>query len=432
MIAGNQYQEQTMDFAKITNRVKAILTTPRTEWPLIAAEPASIGGLYATYIAILAAIPAIAGFIKNSLIGYSLLGMNVRTPVISGIAHTVVSYLVSLLVVYVVALIINALAPTFGGHEDNVQALKTTAYAWTAAWVAGIAVIIPWLGVLITLAGVVYAIYLLYLGLPLTMKCPPEKAAAYTAVSVIITIVLSWIVAVVVAAIVGTAMFGGAAMGGVRVSGHDGAEVSSLANNGMLAQVAAMSQRAQQAGHELETAQKSGDQGAQRAAVGKMMGAVSGSGDVQALSPDQLKAFLPARIGGMARSNLSASRNSAMGLQVSQASANYGTAGGASISVEIADTGSAKGFMAMDAAVAPEHEEQTDRGYDKTYISDGRMVHEKWDAQDRQGEYSVVLGQRYRVGASGQVDSLDQLKSAVQTIDLKKLEALKDAGVSAN
>src|SRR3546814_5811878 len=78
---------------------------------------------------------------------------------------------------YVVALSINALAPTFGGRKDQLQAVKVIGYAWTAAWVAGIATIVPWLGWLVVLAGGIYSIYLLYLGLPHTMKCPPEKAA---------------------------------------------------------------------------------------------------------------------------------------------------------------------------------------------------------------------------------------------------------------
>ena len=151
-----------MDFAKTTERVKAILTNPRAEWPVIAAEPASIGSLYTGYIAILAALPAIAGFIKGSLIGYSMLGITARQPIAAGIGTMLLTYLLALAVVYVMALIINALAPSFGGRQDSVQALKTIAYAWTAAWVAGIAVIVPWLGTLIALAGAIYAIYLLY------------------------------------------------------------------------------------------------------------------------------------------------------------------------------------------------------------------------------------------------------------------------------
>lgn len=197
-----------MNLAKLTDRVKAILTTPKSEWPPLAAEPASVGSLYTGYIMILAALPAIAAFIKSSLIGYDLLGMTMRLPIMSGLAHAVASYLVSLLVVYVVALVIDALAPTFGGEKNRVQALKATAYAWTASWVAGMAIIIPWLGWLIALAGVVYAIYLLYLGLPPTMKCPPERAGAYTAVSVILAIVLSWVLGMIIAAVIGSSMPG--------------------------------------------------------------------------------------------------------------------------------------------------------------------------------------------------------------------------------
>src|SRR3546814_2366864 len=59
-------QELTMDFGKIIERVKAILTTPRTEWPTAAAEPATVQGLYTGYIAIVAALPIIAGFLKRS------------------------------------------------------------------------------------------------------------------------------------------------------------------------------------------------------------------------------------------------------------------------------------------------------------------------------------------------------------------------------
>lgn len=214
-----------MNLAKLTDRVKAILTTPKTEWPLLAAEPANVGGLYTGYIMILAAIPAIATFIKSSLIGYDLLGVTMRIPMLSGLGHAIATYLVSLLVVYLVALIIDALAPTFGGEKNRVQALKATAYAWTATWVAGAAIIIPWLGWFIVLAGVVYAIYLLYLGLPPTMKCPPERAGAYTAVSVIVAIVVSWLLGMIVAAVIGSPM-GNAALDGARAIQPTSATVS--------------------------------------------------------------------------------------------------------------------------------------------------------------------------------------------------------------
>src|SRR3546814_72192 len=127
------------------------------------------------------------------------------------------------------------------------QALKTVAYAWTASWVAGIAVIVPWLGWLIAVAGAVYAIYLLYLGLPHTMKCPPEKAGGYTAVSVIIAIVLSWIVGAIIAGVIGTAAMTGAAM-----SGSNSSDNVTIDGNSALGKLAAMGQRAEQASKAME------------------------------------------------------------------------------------------------------------------------------------------------------------------------------------
>src|SRR3546814_14375792 len=129
----------------------------------------------------------------------------------------VFSYVLSLVMLYVVALIINALAPTFGGRKDQLQAVKVIVYAWQAAWVAGIATIVPWLGWLVVLAGRLYSIYLLYLGLPHTMTCPPEQAAGYPVVTGIIAVVRCWIMAMLVAATPGSSRMGhgGAARVGV-------------------------------------------------------------------------------------------------------------------------------------------------------------------------------------------------------------------------
>jgi len=412
-----------MDFGKIIDRIKNILTTPKTEWPVIAAEPATVNGLYTGYIAILAALPAIASFIKGSLIGHSLFGVTVRSPVGMGIVGMILQYLLALVLVYVMALIINALAPTFGGKKDMVQALKTITYAWTASWIAGIAVILPWIGVLILIVGLVYAIYLFYLGLPSTMKCPADKAGGYTAVSIVITVVLGWIFALIVGSVVGTA-----AISGAHISNSSG-DVT-IDSNSALGKLAAMGQRAEQAGKEMEAAQKSGDAAAQHDAMGKMMGAVSGtSGTVEALAPDRIKAFLPDSLGDLKRTSMSAERNNAMGMQISQASADYRGDNNQHISLEVSDTGGAKGFMAMAAAMAPEEEKQTEHGYEKTYTADGNLVHETWDDQSKSGEYSVVVGKRFTVKATGNTDSIDQLKQAVASIDLGKLESLKDAGV---
>ena len=96
--------------------------------------------------------------------------------------------------------------------------------------------------------------------------------------------------------------------------------------------------------------------------------------------------------------------------------------------LEITDLGSAKGLMGL-AGLVGESDKQTDHGYDKTYKQDGRLISEKWDSQNKSGEYSIVLGQRFSVKVSGNADSIEQIKGAVASINLSGLEALKDQGV---
>jgi hypothetical protein len=177
----------------LVERVKRILMTPRSEWEVIDAEQTTPAELYTRYIVPLAAIGPIA-----QLIGYSVFGVSVpfvgtyRVPIGSAITQALVSYLLTLAGTYVLALIIDALAPIFNGQRSQIQALKLAAYSLTASWVAGIFALIPGLRIL-TLLGL-YSLYLLYLGLPVLMKTPREKALGYTVVVIIAAIVLSLII----------------------------------------------------------------------------------------------------------------------------------------------------------------------------------------------------------------------------------------------
>jgi hypothetical protein len=183
----------------LMDRAKKILLTPKDEWPVIDTEQASVGSLYTGYIIPLAAIGPIA-----SIIGWSLFGMrlpfvgSMRIPIGFGIRNALISYVLGLVGVFVLALIIDALAPTFGGQKNQIQALKVAAYSYTAAWVGGIFGLIPALAILGLLAGL-YSLYLLYLGLPVLMKAPQEKAAGYTAVVIVVALVLYFVIGIIVA-----------------------------------------------------------------------------------------------------------------------------------------------------------------------------------------------------------------------------------------
>jgi len=190
----------------LIGRVQRILLAPGAEWPVIAAEADTTAGIYRNYILVLAALGPLAMFVKSTLIGYQVAFLgSYRVDFFDGLVALLVGYGLSLIAVYVFALIINALAPGFGGQKDPLLALKSASYAMTAAWIAGIGQILPIIGALVMIAGAAYSIYLLYLALPVTMKTPPDKAVACTAVSVIAAMLLFWLVAAIAGSLMGRA-----------------------------------------------------------------------------------------------------------------------------------------------------------------------------------------------------------------------------------
>src|SRR6185503_2323160 len=192
----------------IVDRVKNICLRPKDEWAVIAEEPASPGKLITGYVAPLAAIGAVAGLIGRSLVGVTLpFGGTIRVPLSTGIVTSVVTFVMAIVGVFVLSLIINALAPTFNGEKNSTQALKVAVYSYTPAWVAGVLHILPALGALSFLAAL-YGLYLLYLGLPRLMKSPADKAMGYTAVVVVCAIVLTLVIGAVVGLTTSAGAFG--------------------------------------------------------------------------------------------------------------------------------------------------------------------------------------------------------------------------------
>jgi hypothetical protein len=193
-----------MDLNKVIQRARSLLVSPRTEWPVITSEPATVADLYRDYFMIMAAIPPVCEFVKVSLLGYAWHGFRVyRRGIGIGLAAAIIEYVLLLIAVYVLAVIIESLAPNFGGQPNRVQALKVAGYSYTASWVAGFAQILPGLYGLFALAGAIYSVFLLYLGLPGTMKVLPEQAGGYTAVIAIIAFVVGWVIALITGGVTG-------------------------------------------------------------------------------------------------------------------------------------------------------------------------------------------------------------------------------------
>lgn len=365
-------------------RVKNILLTPSTEWPVIAAERSTPGAIYLRYVAPLVAIGVIATFIGQTVIGTSLGPLGVaRVGIAAGLAHAIVLFGLSFLQVFLVSWLVDALAPSFSGQRNSLAALKLTAYSLTPAWVAAVLNVIPMLGVFGILAGL-YGLYLLYLGLPVLMRNPQEKSIGYTIVLVICAIVLSVLVTVL-----STCATGGLAFIGLGpMAPHAGSAESAAATTNALGQIMAR---------------------------GK---------DVQPIDFRELKAMLPASLPGMQRNEASGQSGEALGMKGSNATGRYGDGANASIRIEITDLGSLSGLAALAGKFDVNVEKETSTSYERTRRIDGQLVHERYDRRAKSGEVSVIVANRFSVTVEGSGVEPATLANALKAIDLSSLAAM--------
>ncbi len=178
----------------IVERARSIILNPGPTWQVIEQEPvASPQSLYVPYMVILAAIPAVASFVGLCLVG---VGFGFRIPIVTGLSIMVTQYVLALVATFVWGWLVNALAGNFGGQSNMMNALKLTVYGSTPGMVAGVLHVIPSLGLLAVL-GSLYGLYVIYLGLPVLMKNPPDKTVPYMAVVVVVGIVCMFVVATV-------------------------------------------------------------------------------------------------------------------------------------------------------------------------------------------------------------------------------------------
>jgi hypothetical protein len=179
-------------------RVQAILLKPKEEWVKIKDEPTTVQQLFIPYAVILAAIPAVAQFLGMAF--FVRIPFRGGTLMTRALLYAIFSYLLSLVVVYALGFIINALAPNFSSTQSLPLAMKLAVYSMTPVWIMGIFSLIPALSVL-GILGSLYGLYLLYLGFatPL-MGTPKEKVTGYFVVSVVVVIVLMAVVGIILGA----------------------------------------------------------------------------------------------------------------------------------------------------------------------------------------------------------------------------------------
>ncbi len=396
-------------------RVQAILLKPAETWDVIAGETTDVGTLYRSYIIPLAAIGPVAAALGSVLfgIGVAMLGGNFLMFMVSTLLMLVVSYVIGLVMVYVTGLVIDGLAPSFDGQKNAIQAFKVAAYSMTAGWVAGILGLVPFLGILGLLA-LLYNFYLLYLGLPKLMKTPADKAVPYTAVVIVICIVLYVIAGAITMPI--------QAMGRLGMAGSVFGMFGNHAvvdNNGRLNGTITINGDGGKATMDLGKFQDGLSQVAAQASAVE----TSTAAPIKIADASALQALMPQSYMGAVISDTSSESVGAAGIQGSSATGHY-TIGDGSITLKVADIGTMKSVGAMMNAFGANVSSSSGSSYSKTTTDGNRVTSEDYDSSTKSGHYSVLLNGRITVEADGNGVDINAIKGLVNSVDLNKAMSL--------
>lgn len=389
---------------KLFERTKNILLKPSAEWERIDQEPASISGIYRKHVFALAAVPVLAGLIGSLVFGYSALGITYRPPLVPTLVSALLQYGLTLAGVFVLALVINALAPRFEATRNKVQAFKVAAYSATAAWVAGIFEVLPALSMLSILG--LYSLYLLYLGLPRLMRAPQKRALGYCVVVVIVMLVLGLVIGGLTSMITRQSLVrtspgaGGLAdiLGSARETGSSGSINIPGVGAVQIDRLEEMARPLEELGRALQD---------------------PSAAAMQPVEPQVLAALLPERVLGLEATEHSSATTGMGGLGGSHARVWYGSDDN-TVSLEIVDMSGALGALA--GLMSMEVDRRTASGYERVGRVNGRMTSEEWDSRTGRGTYGVLVADRVMVRARGHGVDIAQLKDVVHGIDFQSLE----------
>lgn len=179
----------------VLNHVWGLMFRPKLEWKSIKAERCTIGKCFCSHVLILAAIPAIAGYIGTTQVGWSFGGFEVhRLTTQSALQIALLTYLTMLVAVFSLGKAIHWMGQTYGSKQTLPQAIALAAYAATPLWLMGFFFLYPvlWFNMLIGLPALAYTVYLLYSGVPVMMGVNQERgfmfASAVLAVGMVILV----------------------------------------------------------------------------------------------------------------------------------------------------------------------------------------------------------------------------------------------------
>jgi len=167
----------------VLKHIWGLFTDPKREWGAIRDDKCTIGKCYAVHVLILAAIPAISGFIGTTQFGWQIgAGDPVRLTTQSAVTIALLYYLAMLVGVFSIGWMINWMADTYGADVQLSQCVVLAAYTATPLFLIGIMELYPvlWLNMVLGIPALAYSVYLLYTGVPVMMGITEDRGFLFS------------------------------------------------------------------------------------------------------------------------------------------------------------------------------------------------------------------------------------------------------------
>ncbi|MFA7552687.1 MAG: Yip1 family protein [Spongiibacteraceae bacterium] len=173
--------------------ILGLLIKPKTQWQRIADRGEQSLVFPVVYVIVLALLPALAWFYGTTKIGWTVGdGDIIKMTPDSAAVIIVLFYLTMVASVCVIGYMIHWMSKTYGSDASTASGIAVAGFSATPLFIAGAIGFFPifWVALLISVAAVSYAVYLLYLGIPIMMKIPEERGFLFASAVVAFCLVI--------------------------------------------------------------------------------------------------------------------------------------------------------------------------------------------------------------------------------------------------
>ncbi len=174
------------------NHLFGILFSPRSTWEAIRDEEDSVLMTYLKFVIPIALLPPIAWYYGSVEVGWELGDRVIKLTSASAMQIMVLFYIAMLIGTGFLGMMVHWMSETYEADTSTAsKGVQIAAYTLAPMFVCGAIGFYPmlWIDMLLGCAAAAYAVYLLYIGVPIVMRIPSERGFLFASAMVAVGLV---------------------------------------------------------------------------------------------------------------------------------------------------------------------------------------------------------------------------------------------------